>query len=117
MSHLMDPIRIEVTTPSRSYAVTLSDGGLDRLARTLDDLRAPERRFIVSSPLVWRLHGQRASRALSGEEPILVPDGERYKQLSTVVRIWDALVHANADRASTLVCLGGGVIGDMAGFA
>ena len=117
MSLLMDPIRIDVTTPSRSYAVTLSDGGIDRLARILDDLRTPERRFVVSSPLVWRLHGQRVSRALRGEEPILVPDGERYKQLSTVVRIWDALVHANADRASTLVSLGGGVIGDMTGFA
>jgi 3-dehydroquinate synthase len=113
----MDPIRIDVTTPSRSYAVTLADGGIDRLARILDDLRTPERRFVVSSPLVWRLHGQRVSRALRSAEPILVPDGERYKQLSTVVRIWDALVQANADRASTLVSVGGGVIGDMAGFA
>src|SRR5205823_4966109 len=44
-------------------------------------------------------------------------DGERYKQLSTVARIFDALVRANADRASTLITFGGGVIGDMAGFA
>jgi len=109
--------RIDVTTPSRSYSVTLSDGGIDRLARILDDLGAPERRFVVSSPLVWRLHGPRVSRVLGSEEPILVPDGERYKQLSMVVRIYDALVHANADRASTLITFGGGVIGDMAGFA
>jgi 3-dehydroquinate synthase len=46
-----------------------------------------------------------------------VPDGERYKQLPTVARIYDALVRANADRAATLITFGGGVIGDMAGFA
>ena len=52
-----------------------------------------------------------------GAEPILVPDGERFKQLATVARVYDALVRAKADRASTLVTFGGGVIGDMAGFA
>src|SRR5262249_2673217 len=57
------------------------------------------------------------ARAMGGPEPILVPDGERFKQLSTVARIYDALVRANADRATTLVTFGGGVIGDMAGFA
>ena len=48
---------------------------------------------------------------------MLVPDGERYKQLPTVSRVYDALVKANADRASTLITFGGGVIGDLAGFA
>src|SRR5262245_22035684 len=110
-------IRIDVTTTSRAYAVTIADGVLDRLARTLDDLKAPERRFVVSSPLVWRLHGARIARAVAIAEPILVPDGERFKLLPTVTRIYDALVRLNADRASTLITFGGGVIGDMAGFA
>src|SRR5207237_43815 len=77
----------------------------------------PARRFVVSSPLVWRLHGPQLARAIGGVEPILVPDGERFKQLPTVARIYDALVRANADRATTIVTFGGGVIGDMAGFA
>ena len=110
-------IRIDVATPSRAYAITLGDGVLDRLPRMLDDLHLPERRFIVSSPLVWRLHGARLARVTPGAEPILVPDGERFKQLQTVSRVYDALIRANADRASTLVTFGGGVIGDMAGFA
>ncbi len=113
----MDPVRIDVTTPSRGYAVTLDAGALDRVGTLLDGLRVPARRFVASSPLVWRLHGQRLARAIASVEPILVPDGERYKQLPTVMRIYDALVRANADRASTLVTFGGGVIGDMAGFA
>ena len=113
----MPPIRIDVATPSRSYTVTIGDGLLDRLGRTLDDVKAPERRFIVSSPLVWRLHGPRIARALPDAETIIVPDGERFKHLATVSRVYEALIRANADRASTIVTFGGGVIGDLAGFA
>jgi 3-dehydroquinate synthase len=116
----MDPIRIDVATPSRAYPVTIYDGALDRVGQALDDIRAPARRFIVSSPLVWRLHGPQIGRAVdsaTAPDPILVPDGERFKQLATVSRIYDALVRVNADRASTLITFGGGVIGDMAGFA
>ena len=110
-------IRLDVTTASRQYTVTFGDGAIDQLARTLDALKTPERRFVVSSPLVWRLHGTRIARAVAIAEPILVPDGERFKLLPTVARIYDALVRLNADRASTLITFGGGVIGDMAGFA
>jgi len=114
----MDPIRIDVTTPSRSYGVTIADGALDRLAQLLDQLRLPARRFVVSSAPVWRFHGTRFQRAVGlAGEPILVSDGERFKQLPTVARIYDALVRFNADRASTLITFGGGVVGDMAGFA
>ena len=116
-SHLMDPVRIDLSTPSRGYTVTIGDGMLDRLGATLDAIGAPARRFVVSSPLVWRLHGPQMTRAAALTDPVLVPDGERFKQLPTVSRIYDALVRASADRASTVVTFGGGVIGDMAGFA
>jgi len=110
-------LAIDVATPSRAYTVTIGDGAIDEIARLLDRAHAPARRFVVSSPLVWRLHGPQLARALGGVEPILVPDGERFKQLPTVARIYDALLRANADRATTIVTFGGGVIGDMAGFA
>ena len=110
-------VRIDVPTPSRGYSVTIGDGALDRVGRMLDTVDAPARRFIVSSPLVWRLHGGQIARAVPAAEPILVPDGERYKQLATVSKIYDALARVNADRASALITFGGGVIGDMAGFA
>ena len=120
-STFMEPVRLEVATPSRAYPVTIANGAIESLGRALDDARAPGRRFVVSSPLVWRLHGTELARALNGSgtpaEPILVPDGERYKQLATVTRIYDSLVTAKADRSSTLITFGGGVIGDMAGFA
>lgn len=112
----MEPARIDVTTPSRSYTISLGEGILEQLPRLLDGAGAPARRFVVSSPLVWRLHGPRFTEALNAE-PILVPDGERFKQLATVSRVYEALIRANADRASTLITFGGGVIGDLAGFA
>src|SRR5213080_234588 len=114
----MDPVRIDVSTPSRTYRVTIDDGALDRLGRLINDIRLPERRFVVSRPLVWSFHGVQFGRTgVTSEQPILVPDGERYKHLATVSRIYDALTRVNADRATTLVTFGGGVIGDMAGFA
>ena len=119
-STTMNPVSIRVDTPSRGYSVTIAGGALDGVGRILDDLGTPRRRFIVSSPLVWRLHGARLAHVLNTSdpgEPILVPDGERFKQLPTVARIYDALVRASADRASTVITFGGGVIGDMAGFA
>lgn len=112
----MEPVRVDVATPSRRYAITLGNGLLGRLTRLLDEAKAPARRFVVSSPTVWRFHGQRFADA-SNAEPILVPDGERYKQMQTVSRVYEALIKANADRASTLITFGGGVIGDLAGFA
>ena len=57
------------------------------------------------------------SPALTPDDPILIPDGERFKNLQTVGRIYDALIRARADRASALIAIGGGVVGDIAGFA
>jgi 3-dehydroquinate synthase len=112
----MDPVRLDVATPSRTYTVTIGHGILGRLPALLDEAGTPVRRFVVSNPLVWRLHG--AQLAAAGLlEPILLPDGERFKLVPTVTRVYDALIRANADRASTLITFGGGVIGDMAGFA
>ena len=74
------------------------------------------RRFVVSSPTIWRVHGQQIHRALGGE-PILISDGERYKTLQSVSRIYEALIRGGADRGSVVVAVGGGVIGDTAGFA
>jgi 3-dehydroquinate synthase len=107
---------LQVRTPSGTYPVRISGGLAGQLAALVDGLDVPKRRFIVSNPTVWGLHGEAFPR-LSDEEPILLPDGERFKQLSTVGRIYDALIRSSADRATTIVAIGGGVVGDVAGFA
>jgi 3-dehydroquinate synthase len=71
----------------------------------------------VSSPNIWRLHGAQVQAIAAGTEPILIPDGERYKNLQSVSRIYEGLIRGGADRGSAIVALGGGVIGDTAGFA
>jgi len=108
--------RLHVRTASGEYAIDIAAGAARRLGSIIDALAAPKRRFIVSNATVWRLHGEALS-GITPEEPILLPDGERFKQLPTVGRIYDALIRAGADRATTIVAVGGGVIGDIAGFA
>ncbi len=89
---------------------------VDRLPALLDESGLGPRRVIVSSPTIWRLHGP-ALRGVSAAEPILIPDGERFKTLQTAARIYEALIRAEADRGTVLVAAGGGVVGDVAGFA
>jgi 3-dehydroquinate synthase len=113
----MHPVRVDVQTATGSYAVLLGPDLTDRLGQLLDEHAVGRRRFVVTNPLVWRFHGERIAQALPGADPIHVPDGERHKHLGSVSRIYDALVRGRADRGSVVVAVGGGVIGDMAGFA
>jgi 3-dehydroquinate synthase len=111
------PVRLDLHTGERSSTILIAENIVDRLPVVLDAQRIGPRRFIVSNPVVWRLHGEQIQRAFGGVEPILIPDGERFKTLQSVSRIYDALIRANADRGSVLIAIGGGVIGDTAGFA
>ena len=108
--------RIEVRAGSGRYPIEIAPGIAGRLADVLDAAGTPRRRFIVSTSIVWRLHGEQFF-GISHDDPILIPDGERHKHLGTVGRIYDSLIRAAADRASTIVAIGGGVTGDIAGFA
>src|SRR4051812_39364908 len=89
--------RIPVHTPSGDYQVEIGTGLSRRLTALLDATGAPARRFIVSSPPIWKLHGD-TLQGVTSEPPILIPDGERHKRVATVGRIYDALVRAAADR-------------------
>lgn len=113
----MDPVRIDVNTPSRPYPVLIGDGLTQALSRLLDTAGCGGRRFIVSNPLVWKLHGSAVQAALPGAGVILIPDGERFKHLQTVSKIYEGLIKGAADRGAALITFGGGVVGDIGGFA
>ena len=76
---------------------------------------------IVSNDTVAPLFAARLATALRGHYPqvieIILPDGEAHKDWPTLNRIFDALLQAESDRKTTLFALGGGVVGDMTGFA
>ena len=114
---IAEPVRVDVSTGSRISPILIGHGAADRLAEILDAYGVGARRFVVSSPNIWRLHGAQVQRALGTADPILLPDGERYKTLNSVSRVYEALIRAGADRGSAVVALGGGVLGDTAGFA
>jgi len=74
--------------------------------------------YVVSSPRVWRRWGKRVEKllGLARRATILMDDGETAKDLSTVERACRDLVRAGADRRAVVVAVGGGVVGDVAGF-
>ena len=110
------PLRLDVTSRTGRYPIHIAPGLSRTLAGVLADAQIPERRFIVSNPTVWGFH-EADFADLTPDQPILIPDGERYKHLQTVGRIYEALIRMGADRASAIIAIGGGVVGDIAGFA
>jgi 3-dehydroquinate synthase len=80
-------------------------------------LGGADRVFLLSSPRVWARWGRAVAKSFRGAAPeILFEDRESAKNLGTVERICRALAKAGADRRAVLVAVGGGVVGDVAGF-
>jgi len=113
--------RINVGLGDRSYPIWVGDGILESLGDALEAVSFPRRIALVTNETVSPLYGDRVEALLSrvGYQvlPVVLPDGEEYKTLSTVEKIFDALLENGFDRSSGLLALGGGVVGDMCGFA
>jgi len=111
--------KIPVDLGARRYTVSVGPG----LVRRLSGLLAPyeDRRLVlVASRRVLRLHGAAVTAGLRGLEPVeivSVPDGERFKSRATLDRLYDAFLSARLGRDGLVVALGGGVVGDLAGYA
>ena len=115
----MGALTVTVRSGARrtSYPIRIGRGLAASLGRSLAALVGADRTVVVSSPRVWAAVGSRIEGGLAGVPVILVPDGERAKHLRTVTRVHDALLDARADRKTVVVIVGGGVLGDLAGFA
>jgi 3-dehydroquinate synthase len=109
-------LRVDVAAGTHRYPIYIENGLTAQLGRLVEHAKSGARHFFISSPLVWKLHGTALARAMPGTEPILLPDGERFKHLTTVARAYESLIKLEADRGSDIIAVGGGVIGDMAGF-
>lgn len=113
--------QLTVGLDERSYPIWIGDGILDRIGEALKTVPFPRKVAIVTNPTVQGLYGERILDALAGSgfdvSTVMVPDGEAFKNLRTLESIYDALIERGFDRSSGLIALGGGVIGDITGFA
>jgi 3-dehydroquinate synthase len=113
--------KLRVELGERSYEIVIAEGILDGLGEAVSALKATPKIGIVSNPTVFGLYGGRTEASLraAGFEPVVVtvPDGEEYKNLEWTEKVLTGLLGAGLDRGSAVVALGGGVVGDMAGFA
>jgi 3-dehydroquinate synthase len=105
---------------ARSYAVQIGPGLLDAAGPACARLGLGRRAAIVTQSAVAR-HSTRVTDSLRGAgfEPVVltVPEGEEAKSLREAERLWDGFSAAGLDRGSPVVAVGGGVVGDLAGFA
>ncbi len=113
--------RIPVHTPSRSYDVLVERGLLRSASAALGDSVSPEWRvFVVTQAPVRKHWGPVLRKNFSGTgrkvEVVTMPDGERAKTLSQLERLASKLMNHGADRQSVILAMGGGVVGDVAGF-
>jgi len=109
---------LEVDLGERSYPIFIGDGLLGR-AELLQPYIGGRQVMVVSNETVAPLYMQRLLPGLGDRqvEQVILPDGEQFKTLEVLDRIYTALLQHRFDRSCTLVALGGGVVGDMTGFA
>ena len=112
---------VRVGLGERAYDVVVGGGLLDKAGVLLAPLLKQGRTAIVSDATVWKLHGERLPKALSAagisSQAIVVPPGEPSKSWDGLAEVSDRLLELELDRGDLIVAFGGGVVGDLAGFA
>ncbi len=112
---------VHVDLGERAYDVLIGPGLLDAAGARLRPLVRRDRVAVVSDQTVWGLHGARLTRALEAAglavHPVVLPPGEQTKSFAGLEALCDALLALELDRGDLIVAFGGGVIGDLAGFA
>jgi len=116
-----DPILVNVALGQRSYDIVIGRGILASLGERIAALRPGAKVAVVSDETVARHHLAAAQAALAeagiGATVVTVAPGERSKSFAVLETVCEALVAARIERADLVVALGGGVVGDLAGFA
>src|SRR2546421_4543924 len=113
-------MNIDVQLGSRSYAIVVERGALASVGARLKSLGVGSRAALVSAAGILSAHGKTVTESLEKAgftvTTLEVPDGEAAKTLGVAERCWNALLEAGLDRTSTVLALGGGAVGDVAGF-
>ena len=110
---------VQVNVPGHSYTIKLGSGVIKDLPAELKRLN-PSSCLIVTNITVGSLYLKKVSElcnTVCRTESVVLPDGEAYKDWNSVSAILEKLASMGADRKSVVIALGGGVVGDLAGFA
>jgi len=117
----IEPIQVPVALGARAYDIVIGRGLIASLGERIKALRPGARVAIVSDETVARLHSGAVEAALKSAgidcARIVVPAGEGSKNYATFEKVCEAIIDARVERNDLVVALGGGVIGDLAGFA
>ncbi|HEY0651125.1 3-dehydroquinate synthase [Phenylobacterium sp.] len=112
---------VPVGLGDRAYDVLVGDGLLDAAGRLMAPLMKRTRTAVVSDETVWGLHGARLTAALAAAGidalPVIVPPGEQTKSFEGLADVSDRLLALELDRGDIVTAFGGGVVGDLTGFA
>ncbi|CWW35114.1 3-dehydroquinate synthase [Enterococcus faecalis] len=113
-------MKLTVTLPTHSYDLTIETGALDKIGTWVRSLWQPQRVAIITDETVNKLYGAAVEKELqaAGFETslIAVAAGEQSKSLETAQLLYDFLAEQQLTRSDGLIALGGGVVGDLAGF-
>ena len=116
-----DPITVNVALGARAYDIVIGRGLIATLGDRINKLRLGCKVAIVTDETVARHHLAAAEAALAGAgigvSPVRVPAGESSKSFRMLERVCDELIAAKIERGDIVVALGGGVVGDLGGFA
>lgn len=109
---------LKVDLGERSYPIYIGSGLLSNPELYRPHIRGRQV-LIVTNDTVAPIYLNDVKKALDGYQvdTVILPDGEKYKDLDTLNRIFDGLLEHRHNRTTTLIALGGGVVGDMTGFA
>jgi 3-dehydroquinate synthase len=115
----MEKIRVELA--ERSYDIALGSNIMEGIGEKLLPFSLSPKISLISNPTVFALYGERVTGSIKKAgfdlQTVILPDGEEYKDIIQVQHIYDELLKQKLDRSSGLIALGGGVIGDITGFA
>lgn len=115
----MHTVRVELS--DRSYGISIEAGILDSAGSRIIETVGAARIAVITNPKIESLYGRRLQRSLRRAgletEKLIVGDGERFKSLRTAEAIYTFLLEKRFERKDAILAFGGGVVGDLAGFA
>jgi 3-dehydroquinate synthase len=111
---------VDVDLKERAYSIEIGPGLLDSLGIRIKETIGLSKATVITNPVIWSFYGKKIRYGIDSQgigcDVLLVPDGEKYKTLQSAAELYKGLVRSGATRKDPIIAVGGGVIGDLAGF-